>query len=364
MSWHGYAADPASLEASFAAGTGARRSVRPAVRNALGRWARGVLSSRARMALKSSASARTASATLLSQRRRRRPEQQVIKGAQGGPSTSSQFVINKSETAITKTIKRACNPQYYVTNDAYQVICSQGFQEASFVSWQNSRDLYTMLQKIPLPVAGAGGAANLRYVLDSTQCELLITNSTLATAFVELYDIARKRDTNSTTYPPTADPVAAWAAGILNAEPVGSPHTYNDINCSPYDSQTFKDWFTVLKKTRVEMPQGGMHRHHVNIHGNLLVSGDVLAYVNGDPADYTYYTMIVFKGQPASAQQDATTVVTTAKIALDVVQSTRYKFSFSDSAPTAHTTTDNLSTIGGEQVISAGAGTIVPNAIV
>lgn len=367
MSWTGFGrtlSDPRnhwSMDA-FGAGTGARRSVRPAVRNGLGRWARGVLASRGRMASRSSASARIASATLLAQRRRRRTDQQVIKGAQGGPSTSSQFELARPASTVVKTIKDAGNPQYYITNGASQIVCTQGFQEQGIFRWQSSGDLTFILGKVP--GGGSAGVTNSRYVLESTQGELLITNSSLATAFVEIYDIARKRDANVTTYAWTADPGYAWNQGIINEEPYGSGHTLNDINSSPYDSQPFKDFFKVLKKTRVEMPQGALHRHHVSLKLNMLVSGSVLDYVDGDPADYTFYSMIVFKGQPASVKDEGGAVeVTTAKIALDVVASNRYKYTYSEVAPSLHFTTDNLVTLANEQVVSAGAGTIVPNEI-
>lgn len=345
---------------------GARPFARQAVRSALGRWAKSTLASRGRMASRSAASARTASALRYAQRRREPRSERIIKGAQGGPSTTSKYDIVKPSNKIVETIKRASAPQLFITNNAYQVIATQGFQELTTITWQSALDLKQMRNKVQFTENPTGGTATVRYVLDSSLCELLITNSTLATAFVEIYDIARKRDASFTAFPGTSDPGNAWKYGVLAEEPFGSPNTYNDLTSSPFDSLLFKEWFKVLNKTRVEMAQGALHRHHVNIQCNKIIDGAVLSNVDGDPADYVYYTMVVFKGQPASVVPEGggSADVTTAKIALDIVHSQRYKFFYSAAAPSVHYTLDNLQSLSGEQVISAGAGTIVPNSIV
>jgi hypothetical protein len=78
----------------------------------------------------------------------------------------------------------------------------------------------------------------------------------------------------------------------------------------------------------------------------------------------TMWTMVVHYGQPASVPADSGAVVTTAKIALDSVQSLRYKYTYMQDSTRNAVYIDNLSTLTGEQVVSRGSGLIQANNIV
>lgn len=300
-------------------------------------------------------------------RRRRRVIRPSTVKPMLGFTSQSKFTAYKKASPQVKTMKRAGAPNFIQANNGVQSVAQQGFQEAYCTSWLNQADIQEMMNRTPNNVTGGpipGTFKTNRFVIDSAQCELLITNSSLASSYVEIYDIARKRDANKTEFVATQNPLEAWKQGEWDATQ-GASSDYQFMRASPFDSQIFKDFFKVVKRTRVELAQGASHRHAVLLKPNHLVNASLPQFVDGDYAGLTMYTMVVFYGQPASVTSETgPAVVTTAQIALDFVGCARYKYSWIEDTTLSVYQTDSLSTLKGEQVVSIGAGDIKPNAIV
>lgn len=308
----------------------------------------------------------TASRTLLSRRPRAKLAIQNVKQTPGLTS-HSRFSVYHPPNRQALARKRVGAPNFYVTNSAQQIVALEGFQAVGVTPWQNNTDMSFMLAKVPQgPTVGSVGTRSIS--LESAQCELLFTNSSLASCFVEVYDIARRRDADKTKSPYTADPFSAWSQGVSDNQASVTPTgNITNLKSLPFDSQLFKDWFKVCKRTRFELSQGATHRHSVSIKANRIIDEAVLAYADGDMAGITMYTMFVVYGQPASIPGEGgkpPSTVTTATIALDVVSSIRYKFTWVSDPAQTQWFQDNLSTLTGEQIASPGLGDLILNKVV
>lgn len=295
-------------------------------------------------------------------RKKRNPmRRKVVRGAIGGQATFSRLRLVNKPSPRVKAMKKVGAPNYYVSNEAAQLEVLEGFQEAGAWSFQNTNDL----QKIALNIPGGGAAPVPRqFVLESTTAEYMITNSTLATMYVDVYDVIRKRDADSDE-PATLNPREAWVIGEDNQYGVPGSLVYKNINSLPSDSRLLKDYFKIVQRSHISLAQGATHKHHVALKANKLIDTNLLdsKEPTEDLAGLSVYTMIVCYGQPSSIKvEGAPTVVTTASGAIDIVKCVRYKYTWIQDTATNYYFTDNLSTLTGEVVVSAGAGQIVPNA--
>lgn len=311
----------------------------------------------------------------------------IVPTAQGGATSNSLCAIThvhkkKSASALLKYIG---SPNYYVSQLGSQILVDQGFQDAQAFSWNSGADLAGILSTVPqstpsgAPLQNGNFKCN-RYELSKMNGELLITNSSLASAYVEIYDIVCKRDSQQTVLSGGGfvnDPVLAWQQGISDIANDASNDLWRTLKALPFDSQVFNTWFKVVKRHHVGMPQGSTHRHTVNLDIDKILDGELLqigtANANGSTNTYkpfnirglTMFTMVVAYGQPISVPQTGgPTLVTTAQVAIDVVASTRYKYTWCQDTTRTGRYFDSLTTIAGAQVLSLGSGLFAPNTVV
>lgn len=332
----------------------------------------GGLSSAARRArrgqpLKPRFKPRTGSKTMLMKKKRNNLVRRRPIPASGGLPSFSKFQLVKRPSPSVKAMKKVTAPNYYITNAATQLVINDGFQNYMDFSYNSLADLQLMAGKTPPNAVPPAVEPYKQFVLESSTCEYLMTNSTLATMYVDIYDIVRKRDANQTSA--SSGPSSAWNNGMTwQSQGVNTDGTI--INSLPTDSATFNEWFKIIKRTHVGLAQGATHRHSVLLKPNHLVDTSIIGVpqagnsnVAGDLAGLTVYTMIVAYGQPISAvsEDPKSTSVTTASGKIDIVKGIRYKYSWCLNNARAYYAVDNLTTLGVEQVVSAGAGAIVPN---
>ena len=311
----------------------------------------------------------------------------VVPTAQGGDTSSSACVITHVQKKKTAAVlmKQLGAPNFYIRQVPLQSIAAQGFQKAVAFQWNGVQDLLYMNSKVPNNISSSALVTNFgtqRYELSKMTGELLFTNSSLASSYVEIYDIVSRRDSPAFTGGAgslnLADPVNCWNQGVSDITAgIPTSNTWTVIKSLPFDSQLFNDYFKVVRRHHVGMPQGATHRHTVDLGVDKVFDAELLQSITGASALYpdqaqntlrnmrgvTMWTMVVHYGQPASAATDAGAVVTTAKIALDFVQSLRYKYTYIQDTTRNAVITDSLQSLANEQVVSRGSGLITTNAI-
>lgn len=299
--------------------------------------------------------------TMFRKKRRNPMAKKVIRGAVGGQATFSKWVATNRPSRRVKAMKLVGAANYYITNEAAQLLTTQGYQQAGAWAFQNTADLKAIATHVP-----GGGAAIVprQYVLQSCKAEYMITNSTLATMYIDVYDVIRRRDADLSLSQSSKNPREAWVNGVSDQTGTIDPTAFQNINSLPTDSRIFKDYFKVVQRSHIALSQGATHRHQVLLKSNKLVDTALLDNKESDEdlAGLSVYTMIVAYGQPASITPEiGPAIVTTAEGAIDVVKAVRYKFTWVQDTANNFYYLDNLSSLTGEQVVSAGAGLFLAN---
>lgn len=299
-------------------------------------------------------------------KRKQNIKKTLVRPSQGGLPSFSKFQLTNKPNKYVIAQKRVSAPNYFLQNGANQIVNSEGFQNANFYVWNSTQELFNISSLVP----GGGTAypnAPKRFHLESVVGELLMTNSSLATQYVDIYDIVRKRDQGASGggSPPTADPLSAWRQGVSDQTSTSPDFTaWQNVMSLPTDSKLFNDWFRVIKRSHVGLQAGSTHRHSVILKPNKIIDTELLQRSNGDLAGYSVYVLVVINGQPASIKDEGGAIVTTATTALDCVYSSRVKYSWVADNTNAWNVRDNLSTLTGEQITQPSLGSFVPNQVV
>lgn len=299
--------------------------------------------------------------TMFRKKRRNPMVKKIVRGAIGGQATFSKWAATNRASRRVKAMKLVGAANYYITNEAAQLLTTQGFQQAGAWAFQNTADLKQIALNVP---GGGSGLVPRQYVLQSCTVEYMITNSTLATMYIDVYDVIRRRDADLSLSTASKNPREAWVNGVSDQTGTIDPTAFQNINSLPTDSRFFKDYFKVVQRNHIALSQGATHRHHVVLKSNKLIDTALLNNKEDDEdlAGLSVYTMIVVYGQPASITPEiGPAVVTTAEGAIDVVKACRYKYTWVQDTANNFYYQDNLSSLTGEQVVSAGAGVFLPN---
>lgn len=187
---------------------------------------------------------------LLMYRKKRSSKYNVVRSSMGGLPSMSQFVLNNKPSKRVAMAKKLGAPNIWITNYGKQIYNQEGFQEALAFTFGGLTDLQTIATKVPDTTQVVR-----QFYLQSIVGELMMTNSSLATQYVDIYDIVRKRDVGKGQG--TSDPFNAWKYGVSDQDPAGPNLTdYQIITSKPTDSRLMNDWFKIVKKSRVGLVAG------------------------------------------------------------------------------------------------------------
>lgn len=176
-----------------------------------------------------------------------------------------------------------------------------------------------------------------RLCVNALTNEYSITNFTNSPIEVDIYDIAVKRDvyvgydfiTSTDTYIPATNPGSYWNQGLNAQRGVATTSTSSQvIGSNPTDSQLFRDWFKITKRTTVLLPISGAHRHIVNVKTNRIID-TMLAGVQENVfalREFTKYVMFNVRGMPVYDSVGPNTTTSAAQLGVVAVQRLKYTF--------------------------------------
>lgn len=181
------------------------------------------------------------------------------------------------------------------------------------------------------PAATYRNSRTTRILLESVVSDLVLTNNTQATEFLDIYHIIRKQ--NGLKNDDSDTPVTAWQTGVYDAQkdtdPNKTPLAYQFLSSRPTDSILFNKYFKVVKMRSVALTGGTSHRVNSILKINKIVENEYLTKQDGPLAGITQYLMLVLKGQPINIVKTGNVKdLSTATSTLIVQQSVRYKFSY------------------------------------
>jgi len=265
----------------------------------------------------------------------------------GGVTSASTFMPTSVRTSpsVVRGIKMIGSPNIYMNQNSFNLSTAPGLQAA----WSAAHMAVPLLQVVRNDItditASPAGGLPIRYVVESYQSLLTMTNSSNTPIEVDIYDLTLKRDLSQTgtyttslgTYQLTPAPDALWSTGVrlgAGQQPFPNPTEVSQvIGSSPFDSQLFRDFFHVKKRTMVSLPQGAVHRHQVLAKPSYLVQDSFLqnSVANGI-LGLTGFTMFVVRGYPSTGteqQEPPVPFTTTTPASLSIVQTIRVKYSWS-----------------------------------
>lgn len=252
--------------------------------------------------------------------------------ASAGQITNSMWKLARpraSKQALA--LRRVGAPDIYQNNFSEPILVTQGLQKLVSAGSVLQPQLNAILNHAP-------DSAPSRVLIESAQTEITYTNSTNASVEVEMYDILFRRDapltftfdTNGFTYSGVSSPENFVDVGIqagAGLDPAGGVHPCNYIGASPFDSQIFKSYCRVVRKTHVMLASGATHRHQtmasINRVCNRTTGGmNDLAFLR----EFSYTTLLVVRG--VGVYQTGTETTTTNQAFLNLVTSIRIKYTY------------------------------------
>jgi len=294
--------------------------------------------------------------------------------ALGGAVTASSAgaICNRRANRQSLALKRVGAPNVIIDQSTNLITIAAGFQGIAYDYINNVGYLNSIQSKLPANNALSGGSPPTRFMLESTTALYSMTNTTTASLEVEIFDIMSKRDvlsqwtysTNQKSSPVTfvldGNPKDYWNIGALlgTNENVTPPQPSTILGSTPYDSQLFRDYWVVKRRTKVLLPMGASHKHTVSTRPNLMVDEALTAswaYVNSLKG-ITCFTMFVAKGMPQTCGSESPVIVTTSNGELAIVKSYRTKYTWVSDTSNNLYYNDNLTSPASTQVVNIGSG--------
>jgi len=259
-------------------------------------------------------------------------EQTVSASSFSGLTFSKASYGRRKRSKLLKSMTSACN--IYQNDNKIIDGGATGVQAVSYnlagippsMSGQNINFLYARTvaynSSPQLPNSTTRG---YKLYLDYTEDTTMISNLTVTSCTVDIYDILAKNNVQGVQ----PDPIVQWNQGLRMDQGTDSVTFPEQIVGSvPYSSPIFTRYSRVIKHTKVEMPPGGCHEHKwtQRIGRSFDLSDTVFTGASSytSPQEVTnikgltHYTLLVIKGVVVAASEGGT-AATTSDVRVGVV---------------------------------------------
>ena len=263
-----------------------------------------------------------------------------INGVSGGITES--LTVSGSFKKLRKGLVALGAPIHYVVTNSSNLETSYlgnapapGLQTSSILGqWNSLYDVGQMAQAVPREPTVSGDTPT-RFHLHSMKASLTMSNNTSNTMFVDLYDFCAKKDIPSSVSTGAtlniSTPANAWFTSMSQqSEFSGGVAAYQVLGAVPTDGQIVKDYYKLVGKRSIVLPQNAVHVHNVSLKldknfdlGEVAVQASYLAGYGG----FTYYTMAIVRGMPCCNSGVSGGVITTTPSLMWTTQE-HYEFSW------------------------------------
>jgi len=273
-------------------------------------------------------------------RRAMRPKRSLAHATQfntplGGASSSLwSYGQRRRLPARVKAMKRVGAPDSYIVNGGFNCNVSQGTQRYYGFNSVTQGHVEDICQ-------AAGNQIGLnRVCLENAVSTLSLTNITNTSAEIDIYDIVFKRDVpdaikvtlSGGQYIAAAGDIAQMINEGVNAARNLAPGASGSyaVGTNPWDSQIFKEYCRVVKRTRVMLASGASHRHTSSVNLSKVISQSVAGSADMEVfKGYTFATLVRINGAAAYIPSgEEATLGTVADITCQAVYSLRIKYTF------------------------------------
>lgn len=271
--------------------------------------------------------------------------------------------------ARVRVMKQAGAPDAYITNGGFNCNVSQGLQAFYGFNSVTQGHLEDICQ-----TAGTQSAFN-RVALENAIATLSLTNITNTAAELDIFDVIYKRDAPDTiqvalganNYICSGGDIPSMIREGINAARTLAPLASGSatIGTNAWDSQIFKEYCTVVKRTRVMLASGASHRHTSNVNLSKVIAQSVAGSINMEAfKGYTFATLVRINGAAAYVPSgEEATLGTPADVTVQAVYSLRIKYTFVQDVNSSLTVQDILGdnfTAPGATTRNPGSGALEP----
>jgi len=231
-------------------------------------------------------------------------------------------------------MKQVGAPDSYIVNGGFNCNVSQGTQRFYGFNSVTQGHVEDICQS-----AGSQSALN-RVCLENAVATLSLTNITNTSAEIDIFDIIFKRDvpdaikvalTAGTYIVANGDVAQMINEGINAARSLapGASGSYT-VGTNAWDSQIFKEYCRVVKRTRVMLASGASHRHTSSVNISKVLAQSVAGSTDMEAfKGYTFSTLVRINGAAAYVPSgDEATLGTVADITCQAVYSLRIKYTW------------------------------------
>jgi len=278
-----------------------------------------------------------------SRSRSRTPFQSIPVSAGDGTSNSYYKSVQRFHRRAG-LVKRIGGTQHYTYNHSNRISGPTGTQAVTQFSVAVSDQLNDMALTIP----GVNNTTEL--ILGRVDSEMMITNMSEATAFVDLYEIVPRYITDI-----AFNPALAMNSGIIDVS--GTTATATSLSTTPYMSPILTTLYNIKKKYRVEIPQGRTHVHKSNYLMGQNYDRELFNVfgINKFVRNFTKSILVIASGQPINDQTTKANV-STAAVELDVVSKTRFQFHYNNPTNRTYKFSNFLPAIATPFLLDPGTG--------
>jgi len=320
--------------------------------NAMAGAGRGIAGNPLTSALKRRLSEQRAKRQQIKKRKSSIPPQGIVEQDGMGGSVSKTHYGTR-QPYLPLSVVQTLAPHRYAVNGASQLICGVNAQNAAtaLIMYKPSTDVNNFMG-----IAGLSATKVPKILCVKQYGEISMTNAMLSNAQITIYDCVARKDLVANS----ALPETAWSQG--DSEENASSQIAI-LGQEPYESETFNQFWKVIKTTRLVLGQGAVHRHCVSGQPNRILSNSYTREVYGIQG-LTQAVLVQLHGQPSN-DSVTQTQVRSGNAVLNMIYKYEYDFKILQSNTTELTYVDNLSTKSftvAEQLVDEGSGTIVTNA--
>lgn len=269
---------------------------------------------------------------------------QSIPVSAGDGTSNSYYKSTQRFHRKAGLVKRVGGTQYYTFNVGSRVSGPTGTQQV----FQVSSGVSDQLNDMALTIPGVNNTTEL--IVGRMTNEMMITNMSEATAFVDLYEVIPRYITDI-AYSPTA----AMNSGIIDVS--GSTASAISLNTTPFMSPIFTSLYQIKKKYRVELPQGRTHIHKSYYHMGQNFDRELFNVfgINKYVRNFTKTLLLVASGQPINDQTTKANI-STAGVELDIVNKTRVEFHYNNPTNRTYKFSNFLPAITTPFLLDVGSG--------
>lgn len=282
--------------------------------------------------------------------------EQIVKPPPSGLSHSyASLIYNKKpiikteEKLLEPCVQKIVNPIQYIASSGLQgvninVNLSQNpYNTTLSPSLDNQfssalRYLNTTGSYVGNPILQAG-QRSMKFLVSSMTYSLMMSNMSLGSCEVEIYDLISKVSTASVLLPNSQ-----WTAGLVDEDVSALSPTINQYGSVPTSSKAFNLTWKIVKRTKVELGPGRSHEHLFTQKPNIIMDSEYLRQFN-QIKGITSAMMIVQKGLIGDSVVGTTSgVVTTTETKLDCILTTTTTVRAINSIPRHFISINNLTT--------------------